>query len=176
MTSWLVIGGADEAGAKRLANGWRGKVIGCNRCLRWGIVPDVYWLSDHLATARYRVDWEAYTGEIVGTAKIDKPVTPFPYLDRGEVFHGRSSGILCIRVALARGATTIDLVGFKGQTPDDVWRDVMDRPATKVGPQAIMRNKAQERALADIDAGHPDVAFTVHGETMLAIPARWGRA
>lgn len=174
MTSWLVIGGGDMHGAQSLArSGQFDKIIGCNRCLQWGIVPDAYWISDPNATERYRADWTKYQGEIISNNNLGRPVTPWPYLHLGMLHHGRSSGIMCIRVALARGATTIHIVGFTGQKPTDRWRDQFDKPQFEYGDQAYKRNKAQSASLADIDLHHPAVSFVWHGNTLLTVPERW---
>lgn len=175
MSKWLVIGGAPEAEKAAPALMRRERfdtVISTNRCLRWGIKPDIYWLSDPLAVELYRKEWEAFTGEIVSNVDLGRPTTPFEYKDKGIPFHGRCSGVLCCRVALSRGATEIHLVGFKGYDPGDHWRDINDQPATTRGAQAHEVNKAQAEAFADM--AH-DAKFVVHGTTRIEMPEHWER-
>ena len=176
MSSWLVIGGANERLAKLLvARGDYQHVIGCNRCLRWGIKPGVYWISDVVAVERYRADWEKYDGEIISNHDLGRPTTRFSYADNGQQYHGRSSGIMCARVAMERGATSVGMVGFRGNQHEDWWLDQFDKPVVMVGIQAARRNAAQSAALADIEKAHPGVEFTFYGDTILTVPERWRR-
>lgn len=176
MSKWLVIGGAPSAEKSAPALLKREKfdtVISTNRCLRWGIIPDIYWLSDPVAVELYRADWTAFKGEIVSNVNLGKPATPFKYKDRGILFHGRCSGVLCCRVALERGASEIHLVGFDGYKDSDRWRDVNDRPTAMRGSQAHSVNLAQGDAFADMAKGYPHVKFKVHGESLIQFPAGW---
>lgn len=179
MANWLVIGGApgtDKPAKKMLAQGWHDKVIGCNQCLEWGILPDVYWISDPVAKLRYKAHWMKFKGEIIHNGELEVPTTPFPYVDMPIEFHGRCSGVLCCRVAIARGATALRLVGFLGYDPGDQWCDHLGVPRTTRGAQALEINKAQEVAFADIAKHYPDLKVTVFGKTRLKLPTTWERA
>lgn len=176
MASYLVIGGgpsAPEIGPALLASRKFDRIIGTNRCLRWGFVPDLYWLSDPVAITIYREEWQKFEGEIISNVDLGRPTTPFPYQGKDIIFHGRCSGILCCRVALSRGATELHLVGFDGYKPEDRWIDHNDKPMKERGNQADRINKAQSDAFADIAAKHPDVAVTVYGRTRISLPTSW---
>lgn len=174
MTSWLVIGGAPSA-KEWFPRIKAEKVITCNAGLQVCPNADVYWLSDPVAIHRYKPDWEKFKGEIVCNADIGRERTEFPYLDKGVVFHGRCSGVLCCRVAIARGATELHLIGFEGYRPEDKWQGVDGKPVAERGEQALKVNEAQEVAFWDISKAHPEVKVKVYGYSMLGWPARWTR-
>lgn len=185
MSKWLVVGGGPHAEqhaqwARLSTGGPPDKIIGCNRAVEFikpndgsGTELDLYWLSDPIAIARYRYHWRRFTGEIICNANLDQPSTPFPYMNKGQIFHGRCSGVLCCRVAISRGATELTLVGFQGYKPTDTYEGVDGKPLGQRGEQALKVNEAQALAFADIAAKHPDLRVTVYGPTEIKFPAGW---
>jgi hypothetical protein len=171
MSHWLIIGGGPLA--QEHAKGVQAdKIVGCNRAIEFAKL-DLYWLSDPVAIARYRYHWRRFTGEIVSNADLGQPATPFPYMDKGPVYHGRCSGVLCCRVAISRGATKLTLVGFQGYKASDKYEDVDGKPVAPRGDQAVKVNAAQAIAFADIAAKHPDLSVEVYGPTEISFPASW---
>lgn len=143
------------------------------------VLPDIYWISDPVAIARYRPFWETFAGEVicndqsVNDARGSLQTTRFPYIDKGPIYHGRCSGVLCCRVAISRGARELTLVGFQGYKPTDPLEGVDGKPIGERGEQALKVNAAQAAAFADIAAKHPDVRVTVYGPTKIEFPEAW---
>lgn len=171
---WLVIGGG-PSGRARWFEFHTDRIITSNRGLRWCANPDAYWITDPLAVERYRKDWEAYTGEIISNSASIPHATRWAYMERGEVYHGRSSGILACRVALERGATVLTLVGFNGHRWEDFNRTIDDKPGGRYGQQAEARNAAMAVSFADMVAGYPAAMFNFVGETLIALPPEFVR-
>lgn len=173
---WLIIGGGplaqEHAERAQVSAAHPATVMGCNRAIEFARL-DLYWLSDPVAIARYRYHWRRFTGEIVSNADLGQPATPFPYIDKGPIYHGRCSGVLCCRVAISRGARELTLVGFQGYKPTDPLEGVDGKPIGERGEQAFKVNAAQAAAFADIAAKHPDVRVTVHGPTEIKFPVTW---
>lgn len=167
MTHWLVIGGGPDAGtdARKVS---ADKTIGCNGSLRLGVPHDLYWLSDPVALTRFAEDLRGFTGEVVGPKG-----TPFDYIEKGIEFHGRCSGVVCCRVAIARGATRLTLVGFQGYKPTDSIIDKRGKPVALRGDYAATMNEAMRIAFADI--GALPVAVDVVGASCLTFPKHWRR-
>lgn len=174
MTSWVIVGGgpsAKESLARVPANATR---IGCNAAL--AITPlDIYWISDPVAVHRYRPLWRVFSGEIISNADLGRAATPWQYLQKGALYHGRCSGVLCCRVALERGATELHLVGFDGYKPEMTVEGVDGRPVARRGDQAAKVNEAQELAFADMADSYPSVAVTIYGQSVLRWPKGWVR-
>lgn len=175
---WLVIGGGPSARESFAKVKDPATIITTNA--GGNIVrPDVYWLSDPVAIAKYRDYWLGFLGEVicndeaVKNARGDKPTTLFPYLDKGPLFHGRCSGVLCCRVAISRGAKRLSLIGFDGYNPEDWLTGIDGKPVQQRGEQALKVNEAQALAFADMAKSHPDVAVTVYGPTRIRMPKTW---
>lgn len=169
MTHWLVLGGGPHA-REQYPRIKADKVIGSNRCLEYA-VPDVYWITDPMAIERYRKLWAAYKGEIICNADLGRPTTRWPYLNAGVLYHGYSSGICAIRVALERGATKVTLCGFQGHKPDDMVRDTNDQPWVPYGDHAERRNKAMAASFEAMGKQYPKVTFEFWGPSVLQVPS-----
>lgn len=168
---WIVIGGGPEAQHWRKHKINYDRIITSNRGLTW-CRPDVYWITDPLAIERYRKMWSLFDGEIISNADLGRPTLRWPYMNAGPLYHGRSSGILCCRVALARGAREIHMVGFQGHRPEDTVKDTQDRPWLPYGEQAGLRNIAMTNAINDMAEHYPHVTFKLYGPTLLE-PAQY---
>lgn len=166
---YLIIGGGPDAKNWRDYGIQPDKIITSNRGLSW-CMPDVYWISDPLAIERYRHLWQPYQGEIICNADLGRPTTRWPYLNGGPVYHGRSSGICACRVALARGATEIHLVGFNGHNPGDTVKDVNDKPWIAYGAQAKLRNEAMSVSFRDMCIAYTGVQFLHYGPSVISLP------
>lgn len=171
MSQYLIIGGGPDAQNWRGYNTPHDKIITSNRGLAWCDNPDAYWITDPLAIERYHHLWSNYIGEIITNADLGRPTTRWPYLNGGPVYHGRSSGICACRVALARGATHLHLVGFNGHNPGDTVKDVNDKPWFAYGAQAKLRNEAMAASFRDMAVGNPQVNFVLYGPSVISLPA-----
>lgn len=170
---WLCIGGGPTAceWASQPYPHTVDMIITSNRGLSWCRLPDVYWVTDPNAVARYHHLYAEYDGEIICNIELPgKQATTWNYYEKGVTYHGRSSGICIIRVAIARGATRISLVGYDGHKRTDPLFDAADRPYTTYGPQADQRNEAMAMALWDMAVNYPEIAFDFYGDTILELP------
>ena len=168
MNHWIVLGGGKQARVQYPAFK-ADKVIGSNRSLEYA-VPDTYWITDPMAIERYRHLWTKYAGEIISNSDLGRPTTRWPYLNAGPLYHGHSSGILCCRVALERGARKLTIIGFQGHLPEDTVFDVKDKPLAPYGPHAERRNKAMAAAFEAMAAQYPKVTFDFIGPTVIKLP------
>lgn len=169
---WLCIGGGPSAcdWASQPYSPDVDVVATSNRGLTWCAKPDVYWVTDPNAIARYHHLYTSYEGEIICNVPLWRETTHWDYYSKGPLYHGRSSGICIMRVALARGATQISLVGYDGHKPGDALRDAADRPYATYGSQAGERNEAMSKSLWDMATNYPEVKFVFFGRTLLDLP------
>ena len=152
---WLAVGGGPSA-RTRLREAWCGqRIITSNAGLRIVANPDAYWVSDPEAIKTYSDEYRAAKrhGVCVFSRKelADVSASIFDYPKGDEAFHGRSSGILSLRVALALGARHVSLVGFDGYAE----------------PSKQGMNDAMRLAFARILTDFPSVTFSWFGASAI---------
>jgi len=159
-TDWCVLGGgksADKYLPEMLDKGC--SVITCNAGLQKVANPDVYICTDPNARITYREAYKRAASFDVDVLRYNEGIT---YDMRDTSYHGRSSGIICIREAIKRGARRIHILGCDGFKPDEMEYKAHGRSYNRHG-----MNEAMTEAFERLFKEFPDVEFTWYGKSLL---------
>lgn len=135
---------------------------------------DFYWISDPAAVEIFRSLWEPYKGQIISNEKLGRETIPFPYLDKGVLFHGRTSGTLMAHVAICMGATRLTFVGHEGYPETAPVRRRDGTVRRLLGPEgAKALNLAMSNALQALADAYPPMEVTIYSPDHLKVPRGW---
>jgi len=159
-TTWLALGGGPSA-RQHLKNVllYEPRVITSNAGLKLIGNPDAYLCTDPNALITYRQGYEHASKHGVEVIHRGHGIDYSPH---DLVYHGRSSGVLSVRAAIARGATQVHIVGYDGWSPSEMSYTVHGSTYSRKG-----MNEAIAAALDNVMWDHPEVSFIWHGASLI---------